>query len=49
MNQTIYPAAPAVEDVLLSLHVGSTAHDVHDAVEKIHALQYVPRLNASDT
>ena len=40
MNQTIYPTAPAVEDILLSLHVGSTAHDVHDAVEKIHALRY---------
>ena len=32
--------APAVEDILLSLHAGSTAHDVHDAVEKIHALRY---------
>ena len=34
------PSVPAVEDILLSLHVGSTAHDVHDAVEKIHALRY---------
>ena len=39
-NRLVITRTAQVEDILLSLHVGSTAHDVHDAVEKIHALSY---------
>ena len=36
-----YAAAhAAINTILLSLHVGSSTHDVNDAVEKIHALRY---------
>ena len=33
-------AHAAINVILLSLHVGSTAHDLNDAVEKIHTLRY---------
>ena len=36
-------AHTAINAILLSVHVGSTARDVNDAVEKIHALRYPTR------
>ena len=45
MNQTQRrldsAAHAAINATLLSVHVGSTARDVNDAVEKIHALRYL--------